>query len=596
MAETSETFRRSGPRKLSVWALILRLWRYVSRNQVLIIIAVLLSLSSSLLTLYGPKLSGCAVNVIAEGAGKVNFPLVYRYAGEMLLCYVGAAVLTYLLNLVMVRLSREVSRQMRDDVFCRLTELPLSFVDKSQAGDLISVITYDISTVNQSLSTDLLQIFQSSVMVVGSFTMMATISPVMVLIFAVTVPAAAAAITWLGKRARPMFRDRSSRLGSLNGFVSEMLAGQKTIRAYGREDRVLESFDEKNTSAADAYIRAEFMGTITGPTVGLINNVSLTIVCVAGSMLFLHGRLRLGDLSSFVQYSRRFSGPINEIANMIADLQSALAAAERVFELLEEPPEKQDAPGALELRNVTGEVRMEHVNFSYVPDKPLIRDLCFRAAPGSLTAIVGPTGAGKTTIVNLLMRFYDVQGGGIFIDGHEIRDLTRSSLRGAFAMVLQDTWLYHGTILENIIYGKPEATFEDVVRAARAAQIDGYIRRLPMGYDTMLTDNGSSVSKGQKQMITIARAMLQQAPMLILDEATSNVDTYTEQLIQKGMDALIHRKTCFVIAHRLSTIRSADHILVLKDGMVVEQGNHASLMAQNGVYRNLYNAQFENLT
>ena len=591
--ETTGDTRRFEGKKINIGALLLRLWRYMGRNRMLLVLAAVLSLSSSMLALYGPKLSGEAINAIELGAGKVDFDTVLRCASLMAVFYVCSAVLTYLLNVVMIRLSRTVSRQMRHDVFENLTALPVGYFDRYQTGDIISTITYDVDTVNQSLSTDMLQILQSTVTVVVSFVMMLTIAPKLVLIFLVTIPVTVFFTRWLTTRVRPLFRRRSARLGALNGFVEEMLSGQKTIRAYGREDAVLGRFDEKNKAAVDAYTVAEANGTITGPSVNFINNVSLALVCVFGSVLFLRGEIRLGDLSSFVQYSRKFSGPINEVANIIAELQSAFAAAERVFTLIDVEPEPADAESAEILKDVKGDVRMENVDFSYVPGTPIIHNLNFHAEPGSLTAIVGPTGAGKTTIINLLMRFYDVDGGTIYVDGKDIRTLTRSSLRGAFTMVLQDTWLFHGTIFENIAYGKPGATMEEVVRAAKAAHIHSYISRLPKGYDTVLSDNGSSISKGQKQMLTIARAMLLDAHMLILDEATSNVDTRTEQHIQAAMRELMKGKTCFVIAHRLSTIRSADHILVLDGGQVVEQGTHESLMAQNGFYRRLYESQFD---
>ena len=595
-AEVSGDKRRFEGKKLNVWALLRRLWRYMGRNRVLVILAVLLSLSSSLLSLYGPKLSGEAINAIELGAGKVDFDTVWRCAKLMACFYICSAVFTYLLNAVMIRLSRTISKQMRHDVFENLTSLPVGFFDRYQTGDIISTITYDIDTVNQSLSSDMLQILQSTVTVTVSFIMMLTIAPKLILIFLVTIPATFFFTRWLTNMVRPLFRRRSAKLGQLNGFVEEMLNGQKTIRAYGREEEVLKRFDEKNDAAVDAYTVAEANGTITGPSVTFINNVSLSLVCIFGSLLFLRGEVRLGDLSSFIQYSRRFSGPINEIANIIAELQSAFAAAERVFTLIDAESEPADAENAEVLSNVQGDVRMEAVDFSYEAGKPIIRNLNFHAEPGSLTAIVGPTGAGKTTIINLLMRFYDVDGGAIYVDGKDIRNLTRSSLRKAFTMVLQDTWLFHGTIFDNIAYGKPGATREEVEAAAKAAHIHSYISRLPLGYDTVLSDNGSSISKGQKQMLTIARAMLLDAHMLILDEATSNVDTRTEQHIQAAMRELMKDKTCFVIAHRLSTIRSADHILVLENGQVVEQGNHDSLMALGGVYRRLYESQFDAVT
>ena len=592
-AEVSGDTRRLEGAKLPRGVLLKRLWKYLGRNRFLLVLALCLSLTSSLLSLYGPKLSGEAINAIDLGAGKVDFDTVLRCASLMAVFYVVSAVLTYMLNVVMIRLSRRISKQMRHDVFENLTALPVSFFDRFQTGDLISTITYDIDTVNQSLSTDLLQILQSTVTVVVSFIMMLTIAPKLVLIFLVTIPITVFFTRWLTKRVRPLFRRRSARLGQLNGFVEEMLSGQKTVRAYGREKAVMERFDEKNKAAVDAYTVAEANGTVTGPSVNCINNVSLSLVCVFGSLLFLKGEIGLGDLSSFVQYSRKFSGPINEIANIVAELQSAFAAAERVFSLIDEKPEPVDAADATVLEQVSGDVKLENVDFSYVPDTPIIQDLSLHAKPGSLTAIVGPTGAGKTTIINLLMRFYDVNDGAVLVDEKDIRGLTRASLRKAYTMVLQDTWLFHGTIFDNIAYGKPGATMEEVVAAAKAAHIHSYISRLPEGYNTVLSDNGTSISKGQKQLLTIARAMLLDAHMLILDEATSNVDTRTEQKIQAAMRTLMKGKTCFVIAHRLSTIQSADHILVLDGGKVAEQGTHEELMARNGFYKKLYQAQFD---
>ena len=603
-AEVSGDKRRFEGKAINRGALLKRLWKYLGRNRLLVILAMCLSLSSSLLSLYGPKLSGKAINAIhveeiledgtvLSSVGRVDFDTVFRCVTLMAIFYICASCLTFLLNVVMIRLSRRVSQQMRRDVFDNLTRLPVGYFDRFQTGDIISTITYDVDTVNQSLSTDLLQILQSTVTVVVSFIMMLTIAPQLILIFLVTIPITIFFTRWLTKRVRPLFRRRSARLGQLNGFVEEMLSGQKTVRAYGREAAVLAEFDKKNDAAVEAYTVAEANGTITGPSVNCINNVSLALVCMFGSMLFMKGQIGLGDLSSFVQYSRRFSGPINEVANIVAELQSAFAAAERVFTLIDAEPEKADDPNALVLRDVRGDVKLEDVDFAYVPGKPIIEDLNFHAKPGSLTAIVGPTGAGKTTIINLLMRFYDVQDGTVYVDGNDIRTVTRDSLRRSYTMVLQDTWLFHGTIFDNIAYGKPGATMEEVVAAAKAAHIHGYISRLPEGYNTVLSDNGTSISKGQKQLLTIARAMLLDAHMLILDEATSNVDTRTEQRIQAAMRQLMKGKTCFVIAHRLSTIESADHILVLDGGKVVEQGTHRELMALGGTYYNLYQSQFD---
>ena len=594
--EMSGDKRRFEAKKINVGALLLRLWKYLGRNRVLLVLAVIFSISSSLLALYGPKLSGEAINAIDLGAGKVDFDTVFRCATLMVIFYVCSSILSYSLHAVMLRISRSVTKQMRHDVFENLSALPVSYFDQYQTGDIISTITYDVDTVNQSISADLLQILQSVVTVTVSFIMMLTIAPQLVLIFVFTIPITFFFTRWMTRRVRPLFRRRSAKLGELNGFVEEMLSGQKTIRAYGREDAVQQRFDEKNQAAVDAYTKAEANGTLTGPSVNFINNLSLALVCVFSSILLIKGKIRLGDLSSFVQYSRKFSGPINEIANIISELQSAIAAAERVFTLIDAKQEIPDAEDAKILDKVDGDVRLENVDFSYVKGTPIIEGLNLHAKPGSLTAIVGPTGAGKTTIINLLMRFYDVDGGAIYVDGNEIRDVTRASLRKAYSMVLQDTWLFHGTIFENIAYGKPGATMEEVIKAAKAAHIHSYISRLPEGYNTILSDNGTSISKGQKQLLTIARAMLLDAHMLILDEATSNVDTRTEQRIQAAMRTLMQGKTCFVIAHRLSTIRSADNILVLDQGKVVEQGTHESLMAQKGFYCRLYQSQFDSVS
>ena len=588
--------RQFETKKINVGALLKRLWKYLGRNRLLLVLAAVLSVSSSVLSLMGPRFSGKAINAIELGMGEVDFQVVWKCAILMFVCYAVSAVLSYLLHVVIQRVSRSVTKQMRHDVFESLSRLPVSYFDRYQTGDIISTITYDVDTVNQSLSADLLQILQSVITVSVSFAMMVSIAPKLMLVFLFTIPATFLFTKYLTAFVRPLFRKRSAKLGQLNGFVEEMLSGQKTVRAYGREEAVLAQFDKKNDAAVDAYTKAEANGTITGPSVMFINNVSLSLVCIFGSLLYMNGSIGLGDLSTFVQYSRRFSGPINEVASIIAELQSAMAAAERVFSLIDAEPELADAADASVLAEVKGDVKLKDVDFSYVPGTPIIQNLNFHAEPGSLTAIVGPTGAGKTTIINLLMRFYDVDKGGVYVDDKEIRTLTRDSLRKAYSMVLQDTWLFHGTIYENIAYGKKDATREQVVAAAKAAHIHSYISRLPQGYDTVLSDNGTSISKGQKQMLTIARAMLLDAHMLILDEATSNVDTRTEQQIQAAMRNLMKGKTCFVIAHRLSTIRSADHILVLDGGQVVEQGNHESLMAQRGFYYRLYQAQFDSVS
>ena len=482
---------------------------------------------------------------------------------------------------------------MRRDVFENLSRLPVAFFDQYQTGDIISIITYDIDTVNQSLSNDFLQIMQSVVTVLFSLVMMLSIAPVMVLIFVVTIPVSILLTKFITSRSRPLFRVRSKKLGELNGFVEEMLNGQKTTRAYGREEQVVGAFDEKNKEAVDANTKAEYYGTLAGPSVNFMNNTSLALISVAGSLLYLQGGIGIGDISSFVQYSRKFSGPINEAANIIGELQSAFAAAERVFRLMDEMPEKSDDEKAHILKEVYGEVLLKDVSFGYQPDQPILKEFNLHAKAGRQIAIVGPTGAGKTTVINLLMRFYDIDKGCILLDGQDTYQIQRDSLRGAYTMVLQDAWLFHGTIYENLSYGRENLTMEEVEQAAKAAMIYSYIEKLPEGFRTQLSDNGVHISKGQRQLLTIARAMLSDARMLILDEATSNVDTRTEMKIQKAMRSLMADKTCFVIAHRLSTIRHADLILVVQDGRIAEQGSHEELMEKRGMYYQMYDAQFE---
>lgn len=572
---------------------VLRLGQYLFHDKWLLFLALVCTFGSNLFSLIGPRLTGYAIGAIEPGKGAVDFGRVWYYAAWMAGFYLLSALMSYGLQVLMITLSRRVVYRMRQDVFQKLMALPVGYFDIHQTGDIISRISYDIDTVNASLSNDLVQLLTTVITVIGALAMMLSISPRLVLVFAFTVPLSIFLTKYITGKTKPLFRKRSAKLGEMNGYVEEMISGHKTLKAYAREDSTIETFGQRNHQAVDAYYRAEYYGSIVGPCVNFVNNLSLSLISVFGALLYLAGSMSIGDISSFVLYSRKFSGPINEAANIVSELQSALAAAERVFRLLEEPAEPLDAPDAIELSGVRGDVRAEHIRFGYTPERTIIHDLSFHAAPGRLIAIVGPTGAGKTTLINLLMRFYDPAGGEILVDGRVADRITRRSLRKAYAMVLQDTWLFYGTIYENLAYGKEDATREEVMEAAKAAHIHSFIMRLPQGYDTILTDEGTNISKGQKQLLTIARAMLLDAGMLILDEATSNVDTRTEQRIQKAMRKLMEHKTCFVIAHRLSTIQNADLILVMNDGEVVEQGTHRELMEQGGVYRKLYEAQFE---
>ena len=566
-----------------------KLWHYLSHHMWLLTAAILLTIGSSVLSITGTTLAGSAIGAIMEPAEKS----VWEYLLLMLLCYTASALISYFLAVLMLRLSQKIVHKMRTDVYDNLVRLPVGFFDTHQAGELVSTISYDINTVNESLSSDVLAIISSLSTVIYSFVLMLTVSPRLILVFCFTIPLSVIFTQIVSHAVRPLFRRRSAALGEMNGYVEEALAGQRVIRTYGAEDAVLREFTEKNRAATEAFIRAEAGGTTTGPGVNFINNLSLSLVNIFGAVFFMGGGISLTALSQFVLLSRKFSGPINQIAQIYADIQSALAAAERVFRLTDEIPEPPDVPDAMAPGISRGDVVFSHVRFGYDPGRVILSDLTFRAAPGTVTAIVGPTGAGKTTIINLLMRFYDIQGGEISIDGVDIRHIPRDALRGMFTMVLQETWLFTGTVYENVAYGRPGTTREEVVCVCRAAGIHTFIESLPDGYDTVVTGAGMNISKGQKQLLTIARAMLNSSSILILDEATSNVDSTTEKNISDAMMRLMQGKTCFVIAHRLSTVRGADNILVVRGGDVIEQGTHESLLAACGFYRELYYSQFD---
>lgn len=573
--------------------ILLRLWNYIYQYKWRAFAALLLSLVSNLLALVGPMLSGYAIDAITPGKGLVQFDKVFKYCTLMIIFYISSSLLSYILSIVMINLSQKVISKMRSDMFNKLMDLPVSYFDTHQAGEIISRMSYDIDTVNSSLSTDLLQIFTSIVTVLLSLAMMIFLSPSLTLIFAVTVPVSILFTRYMANKVRPFFHKRSAELGNLNGFVEEIITGLKTVKIYNREEYIVQRFDKKNEDAVNAYYNADYYGSMTGPSVNFINNISLALVSVFGSLLYLFGNITLGNLSSFVLYSRKFSGPINEAANIFSEFQSTFAAARRIFELMDEEIEPEDKENAVVLDDINADVMMEHVSFGYSPDNEIIHDLNLSAPKGRLIAIVGPTGAGKSTIINLLMRFYDPKSGTISIDNINIKNVTRSSLRLSCTMVLQDTWLFHGTVFENIAYGKNDATMDEVISAAKSARIHNFVMQLPKGYDTVLSSETMNISQGQKQLLTIARAMLSDSKILILDEATSNVDTRTEILIQQAMRKLMQDKTCFVIAHRLSTIQNADTILVLCDGKIEEQGNHKELLAKNGAYSELYKAQFQ---
>lgn len=579
--------------KRSKKAAFFRLLKYFSQYKRLVAAAIFFAVVGNVLALVAPVLSANAINAIDTKSGVVDMDAVLFYCIAMAVCYVLSSAFTYALTFTMTKLSRNISRKMREEVFDKLLSLPVSFFDKRLAGDVINRLIYDIDTVNASLSNDIVQISTGVITIVGSLMSMLLLSPLLSCVFVVIIPLTVLVTVQRSRVMRPLFRKRSGKLGELNGYSEEMLSGIRTIKGYGREEEISARYEERNRIAAGAYYDADYYGSKVGPTVNFINNLSTVFISVLGGWLFLQGKMQLGYVSAFLQYSRKFTGPINEFANIISEIQSALAAAERLFGILDETPE-QDAPQTLPApQGVQGRVEFSNVTFGYEPEKPILKGVSFSAKAGSTVAIVGPTGAGKTTIVNLLMRFYDADKGEILLDGVETRRYTRSDLRAQFTMVLQDTWLFEGTVRENIAYGADGVTQEEIERAARAAGVHDFILSLPQGYDTRITDGGSSLSKGQKQLLTIARAMVSRARILILDEATSNVDTRTEILVQAATQKLMQGKTCFVIAHRLSTIVGADLILVVRGGNIVESGTHTSLLEQGGFYASLYGAQFQ---
>ncbi len=575
---------------------LLRILRYLMQYRWLILFFLGCAVLSNIGNLLGPRFAGKAIGIAEEGynkgIGMVDMDMVMHYTVWMLIAYAGSNVLTFLVSIGMTRVGRRTAENMRRDVFNKLMKLPVSYFDRNQAGDIISRVSYDIDVVSTSLSTDVIHILTSTITVAGSFVIMCTISIPLVLCMVFTIPVSIWFTRRMGKITRPLYAERSRSYGIMNGFAEEMFSGQKTILAYAREDDISQRFSGINHRAAEAYKNADGMGMRMGPTIGMISNFGLAAIGMGGAILYMKGIVGLAQISTFVLYSRKFSGPINEISNIINEIFSALAASERVFHLLDQPEEAADIYGAQELASCRGEVAADHVSFGYLPEKTVLHDLSFEAEPGQTVAIVGPTGAGKTTIINLLMRFYDPDEGRIMVDDKEYHNYTMKSLRKNYAMVLQDTWLFEGTIFDNIAYGKEGATMEEVIEAAKAARIHEYIMRLPQGYHTVISEDGGNISKGQKQLLTIARAMLYNTNMLILDEATSNVDTNTERQVQKAIRSLMKGRTSFVIAHRLSTIQNADNILVVNNGDVVEQGTHDELMAMKGFYYKLYASQF----
>ena len=521
-----------------------------------------------------------------------HFDAIWRIVILLIGLYVLSAIFRYIQTWIMTRVTQTVTFRMRQQLSEKINRLPLSYFDKQTYGEVLSRITNDVDTISQTLNQSLSQIVTSTITVLGILVMMFSISWQMSLVALLVLPLAGGVITLIAKNSQKQFLHQQTQLGELNGHIEEMYGGHQVMRVFNGQKKSIAKFSKINNRLQESAWKAQFFSGLIYPTMNFIGNIGYVAMTILGGWLAINGRLKIGDIQAFIQYVDQFNQPLVQVANIANILQSTAAAAERVFEFLDEPEEAVESNNLVKLPNVKGEVEFDNVVFGYKPDQTIIKGLSAHIKPGQRVAIVGPTGAGKTTLVNLLMRFYEINSGSIKIDGVDIRKMKRSDVRQLFGMVLQDTWLFNGTIRQNLMYGNPKATEEEMIKTAKEAHVDHFVRSLPGGYDMVLGEEAANISQGEKQLLTIARAMLEKAPMLILDEATSSVDTRTEVLIQKAMDKLMQGKTSFVIAHRLSTIRDADLILVVKDGNIIEQGNHETLLKQNGFYAELYNSQF----
>ena len=580
-----------------------KLLRYLSRFLPAIITVLVCAAASTVFSIFGPKVLGQATTKLFEGVmamltgtGGIDFSAIGQILLFLLAIYLISALLSYVQGWVMAGVATKVSYSMRRDISEKIDRMPLSYFDRVPNGEVLSRITNDVDTVTQTLNQSLSQIVTNVTMMVGVLCMMLSISPLMTLVALCILPVSVLIVMNVVKRSQPFFRQQQDYLGHVNGHVEEMYGGHVVVTAFGREEESLGVFDKMNAKLYNAAWKSQFLSGMMMPLMNFAGNLGYVGICVLGGFLSLNGSITVGDIQAFIQYVRNFTQPINQIANISNVLQQTAAAAERVFAFLEEEEEPADPESPLSPELIQGEVDFAHVHFGYTPEKTIIHDFSAVIQPGKKVAIVGPTGAGKTTMVKLLMRFYDVTDGAILLDGYDVRQFARNDLRDSFGMVLQDTWLYNGTIRENIRYGRLSATDEEVLAAAKAAQVDHFVRTLPDGYDTVLNEEATNISQGQKQLLTIARTIISEPRILIFDEATSSVDTRTELAIQKAMDHLMEGRTSFIIAHRLSTIRDADLILVMKDGDIVETGTHAELLAKQGFYAELYQSQFADVS
>ena len=579
-----------------------KLIAYLGQYKTIVIVVFIFAIASTAANIAGPKLLGNATTKLFEGViaqlsdtGEIDFDYIGRLVLLTIGLYLVSAAFSYAQGWLMANVSTNIAYRFRRDISEKINRMPLHYFDTTTHGEVLSRITNDVDTVNQTLSQSLTQIITSLVTVIGVLVMMFSISWTMTLVALVIIPVSMAVVGLIIKQSQKFFKQQQDYLGHVNGHVEEMYGGHIVMKAFNGEEESIQKLDESNNKLYEAAWKSQFLSGLMMPIMTFIGNLGYVAVAILGGYLAIKGTITVGDIQAFIQYVRSFTQPIMQLANISNVLQQTAAAAERVFEFLEEDEEVEEAAQPVKLENVEGHVEFRDAHFGYVPEKIIINDFSAEAKPGHKIAIVGPTGAGKTTMVKLLMRFYDVSEGAILVDGHDIREFSRYDLRKMFGMVLQDTWLYNGTIMENIRYGRPDATDEEVYSAAKAAHVDHFVHTLPDGYNMVLNEETSNISQGQMQLLTIARAVLADPKILILDEATSSVDTRTEILIQRAMDNLMNdkRRTSFVIAHRLSTIRDADLILVMKDGDIVEQGNHEELLARNGFYAELHNSQFD---